>query len=136
MLQPENPLDPQNRNGCRHRKKENSMNLLDIIAAQEAKQKSIAQVERNMDPDWAAMAEAAIMAVVARSHEFTTDDVWEELGETSEPHERRAMGAAMLRVARQGLIAATDKTRPSARSVCHANPKRVWKVLDNTPTIA
>lgn len=112
------------------------MNLLDIIAAEEAKRAAIAQVERNMDPNWAALAEAAIMAVVARSQEFTTDDVWEELGGASEPHERRAMGAAMLRVARRGLIAATDRTRPSARSVCHANPKRVWKVLDNNPTIA
>lgn len=107
------------------------MNLLDIIAAEEAKRVAIAQVERNMDPDWAALAEVAIMAVIARSREFTTDDVWQELGNATEPHERRAMGAAMLRVAKQGLIAATDRTRPSARSVCHANPKRIWKVLDN-----
>lgn len=107
------------------------MDLLDIIASEEAKREAIARVERNMDPEWAELVNLAIRMVMSRQREFTTDDVWEELGDVEPPHERRAMGAAMLRLARQGLIQATDRTRPSARAVCHANPKRVWMVLDN-----
>lgn len=110
------------------------MNLLDIIAAKEAKREAIARVDRNMDPDWAAHAEAAIRSICSRMTEFTTDDVWEEMGGADLPHERRAMGAAMVRAARAGLIAATDRTRPSARPICHRNPKRVWAVLDNGST--
>jgi hypothetical protein len=107
------------------------MNLLDIIDAQEAKREAIARVEANMEPEWAAVVEKAIIMVAQKLGEFTTDDVWEELDGAVEPHERRAMGAAMLRVAKTGLIVATDRTRPSQRAVCHANPKRVWKVVDN-----
>lgn len=107
------------------------MNLLDIIASEEAKRQAIARVERNMEPDWAKMVDLAIKMVISRQREFTTDDVWDELDGTIEPHEKRAMGAAMLRVARKGLIQATDRTRPSARAICHANPKRIWMVVDN-----
>jgi hypothetical protein len=52
------------------------MNLLDIIAAEEAKQEAIARVDRNMDPDWAAHAVSAIRSICSRMTEFTTDDVW------------------------------------------------------------
>lgn len=110
------------------------MNLLDIIASEEAKRQAIARVERNMEPEWAELVELAIKMVMSRQQEFTTDDVWEELEDVEPPHERRAMGAAMLRFARKGLIRATDRTKPSARAVCHANPKRVWVVLDNGST--
>ena len=110
------------------------MNLLDLIASQEAKREAIERVDANMEKDWAALVEAAIMLVASRQPEFTTDDVWDELDGAIEPHERRAMGAVMLRVARKGVIAATDRTRPSARAVCHANPKRIWKVVDNGAT--
>lgn len=110
------------------------MNLLDLIAAQEAKREAIARVDANMEPAWAETVEKAIVLVANKLREFTTDDVWEELDGAVEPHERRAMGAAMLRVAKTGLIVATDRTRPSARAVCHANPKRVWRVVDNGPT--
>ena len=110
------------------------MNLLDIIASEEAKREAIARVERNMNPDWAELVEQAIMLVMSNCREFTTDDVWDELDGTIEPHEKRAMGAAMLRVARKGLIQATDRTRPSARAICHANPKRIWMVVDNGTT--
>lgn len=115
-------------------KGENQMNLLDIIASEEAKREAIARVGRNMNPDWAELVDQAIMLVLSKRREFTTDDVWDELDGTIEPHEKRAMGAAMLRVARKGLIHATDRTMPSARAVCHANPKRIWMVVDNGPT--
>ena len=110
------------------------MNLLDIIASQEAKREAIARVERNMEPDWAEIVDLAIKIVMSRQREFTTDDVWEELDGAVEPHEKRAMGAAMVRAARAGLIRATDRTRPSARPICHRNPKRVWMVVDNGTT--
>ena len=110
------------------------MNLLDIIASEEAKREAIARVERNMEPEWAELVDRAIMLVLSKRRDFTTDDVWDELDGMIEPHEKRAMGAAMLRVARKGLIQATDRTRPSARAVCHANPKRIWMVVDNGPT--
>jgi hypothetical protein len=45
------------------------------------------------------------------------------------PHEPRALGALMREAARNGLIEATDRVRPSERPQCHMNPKRVWRSL-------
>jgi hypothetical protein len=127
MLQPENPLNPQNRNGCRHRKKENSMNLLDIIAATEAKEKALQQVAEATDPTWATDITNIILNLATDT--FTTDDIWQAATDANLtiPHEPRALGAIMHRLARRHIIVATDSYTPSLRSACHRRPIRVWK---------
>ena len=57
---------------------------------------------------------------------FTTDDVWREIGDVAPP-EPRAMGAAMMRAKKAGLIRPTSEYRNSVRAECHARPVRIWK---------
>ena len=74
--------------------------------------------------DWIDFAMAAIRSVAARGKPFTTDDVWELLGE--HPAEPRAMGAAMTRARHEKLCKASQEWRLSSRVACHRRPLRVW----------
>jgi hypothetical protein len=102
------------------------MNLLDVIAATEAKEKAIATVATNTNPDW---WQACYNTIATTTNTFTTDDIWQALEDQSlpTPHEPRAMGAVLRHAAANGLIRATDTYRPSARVACHARPIRVWQ---------
>jgi hypothetical protein len=105
--------------------------LFDVPAAIEAKNQAIEQVEQNAAPSWKLHCEAAIRWLAKTRPEFTTDDVWELMHQRMNPmpHEPRALGAMMTNAAKAGLIAPTDRYIPSARPVCHRNPKRIWKSL-------
>lgn len=105
--------------------------ILDIDKARELRDKAIVRVDLAADPTWKKAADFAIRAVAYERAEFTTDEVWQTLHELAveSPHEPRALGAAMKRAARDGLISATNKIEQSARAVCHAAPKRVWRSM-------
>jgi hypothetical protein len=92
--------------------------------AQEAKVVAIKQVGVNAGSDWMRTGIETIRRVANRQPRLTTDDVWAEL--TSEPRERRAMGAAMTLAARAGIITPTSEYIPSKRVENHARPIRVW----------
>jgi hypothetical protein len=53
-----------------------AMNLLDIIAATEAKEKAIAAVATNTNPDW---WQACYNIIATTTNTFTTDDIWQAL---------------------------------------------------------
>jgi hypothetical protein len=55
---------------------------------------------------------------------FTTDDVWALLTTTTQ--EPRALGAAMLRAAKDHIIVGTDSYLESLRPASHRRPLRVW----------
>lgn len=95
--------------------------------AQEAKTVAVAQVGANAGP-WIRDALEAIRRVAHRQERVTTDDVWAEL--RVDPHERRAMGAAMTVAARAGIIWPTDEYIPSKRVENHARPIRVWRATN------
>jgi transcriptional accessory protein Tex/SPT6 len=105
--------------------------IFDALAAIEARDAAIIQVDFNADPQWKKAADMAIRAIAMDRPEMTTDDVWRWLHEVAieAPHEPRALGAAMKRAAREGIIVATDRVKQSARPECHARPVRVWKSL-------
>ena len=105
------------------------MNLLDIIAATEAKEKAIAQVATSTDPKWFAECYRIVVATATNTNDFTTDDIWQALADAQlpTPHEPRALGALMIAAHRAGLIAPTDRYRQSKRPECHARPIRVWQ---------
>ena len=105
------------------------MNLLDIIAATEAKEQAIQQVATNTNPYWAAQCRTIIQQIATTTNTFTTDDIWQALHDAylPTPHEPRAIGAILTAMARENLITATDTYRTSARAACHARPIRVWK---------
>lgn len=64
--------------------------------------------------------------------EFTSDDVWARMvdaGGVPPTHDNRALGAVMRWAASDGLIAATDRVRPSSRVRLHGSPRRIWRSL-------
>lgn len=106
------------------------MNLLDLIAAQDARDRAVAQVEEHADPVWVDRVTRVVMYVASTNPDgFTTDDVWEycETRSIPQPAEPRALGAIMLRLTRDGSIAKTGRYVTSRRKACHARPIPVWR---------
>lgn len=102
--------------------------LLDLVAAIDARDEAVTRVGRNADPAWADEVMHLIWVTATSSPDMTTDDIWALLRDTT-THEPRALGALMKRAAAEGWIAATDTYRPSQRVACHARPVRVWRSL-------
>lgn len=102
-----------------------------MTTATDTRDKAIAQVATNTDTAWAAQTLDIIKQIATDTFDFTTDDIWQALAETSlpTPHEPRALGALMLTAQRAGLIAPTDRYRQSQRPKCHARPIRVWQAV-------
>lgn len=57
---------------------------------------------------------------------FTTDDIWPLIPDHLQPHEPRAMGAAIVRARRRGLCIETQNFTPTRRPQAHRSPQRVW----------
>ena len=97
----------------------------------ELRDQALVDVAVNADPDWWQHAVNIVRDVAATSFDFTTDDVWCELERRNiaTPHEPRAIGAVVVAVKRLGLIAPTNRYRPSSRPECHARPIRVWQAV-------
>lgn len=107
------------------------VNLLDLIEAQDARDKAIQQVTDHADPVWIDRVTRLVMHVAAEHPEgFTTDDVWHECERSgiAQPAEPRALGAIMLRLARDSSIHKTGRYVTSRRKACHARPIPVWRL--------
>jgi hypothetical protein len=109
----------------------NKPRLETMNTATEARDKAITQVATNTDPTWATETMLIIKQIATNTFDFTTDDIWQQLSETSlpTPHEPRALGALMIAAQRAGLITPTDRYRQSKRPECHARPIRVWQAV-------
>lgn len=116
------------RNMASNRTRLATMNLLDIIAATEAKEQAIAQVATNTNPQWFANCYRIIVATATNTNNFTTDDIWQALHDAQlpTPHEPRAIGAVLRHAAANNIIRPTNEYRPSKRVACHSRPIRVW----------
>jgi hypothetical protein len=102
--------------------------LVDIFnraAAEEARDKALAAVERGAPEEWVTAALVAIRRVAATRKFFTTDDVWASLADAPTV-ERRALGALMRQACDRHWIEPTDRYEPSARVACHRRPVRIW----------
>lgn len=58
---------------------------------------------------------------------FTGDDVWRAVPDGVRPPEPRALGGAVRRARKLGLIESTETYRPSDRVECHGRPQLVWR---------
>jgi hypothetical protein len=96
-------------------------------SAEEAKRDAITRADAGSDGWIEHYALPAIRrALRERGPEITTDDVWALVGDVV-PNEPRAMGAAMTRARKAGLIVPTPEWRLSVRKECHRRPLRVWR---------
>ena len=109
--------------------KQNNHPEFNFEASVIARDEALIRVDENADADWKDAAEACILYVAARVQSFTTDDIWMELmvRDVKPPHEHRAMGSVMRKLACQGMI----KTIPgsfekSIMTGCHRRPKQRW----------
>jgi hypothetical protein len=102
-----------------------------MITGTQLRDQALVDVAVNADPDWWQHAVNIVRDIAATSFDFTTDDIWCELERRSiaTPHEPRAIGAVVVAVKRLGLIAPTNRYRPSNRPECHARPIRVWQAV-------
>lgn len=94
------------------------------LSAELAADEAIARVERGAPASWMSNARYVIYELCVKQPEFTTDDVWDVLGQPPEP---RAMGAVMRQVTRKGYCVGTDRYIKSKRRECHARPVKVWR---------
>lgn len=97
-----------------------------LFDAEEARDEAIARVEAHAPEGWVHRAKDAVALIALARFDFTTDDVWNALGE-DRPPEPRALGAVMKKMAGDGTIRATGEYRKSVRVDCHARPVAVWR---------
>lgn len=92
---------------------------------------SIARAEQNANAEWLEAARSAVRSVCVSNLWFTTDAVWDAIGDV-ETHEHRAMGAVMSWAQKEKLCRVTDRQQKSIRKACHSRPVRVWESLEAT----
>jgi len=91
---------------------------------------AIDQVEDNAQTLWLRDTFIAATAVAQCKRHFTTDDIWWVLDGVLTfrvTHERRAMGAVMRRLDREGIARPTNAFVKSVRPARHSGPIRVWQ---------
>jgi hypothetical protein len=90
----------------------------------------MARAEEGAGAAWMRAAAAAIARVARQKAEFVSEEVWTVGGLEMPPSgERRALGPAMKRAWKDGLIEPTERFVPSPRSSCHRAASRVWRSL-------
>lgn len=85
------------------------------------------QVQRECDRAWMQTALKTITALAASRYSLTSDEVWAAV--ELPPREARMIGNALRQAQAAGLIEPSDAHRPSARSLNHKRPVRVWRSL-------
>jgi hypothetical protein len=128
LLQPKQTSVYPRLYGTNNQQENTTMNLFDLATATDTKNKAIAQVASNANPDWYNQVYNIIRDIATTTDTFTTDDVWQaiEHQQLPTPHEPRALGAIMRHAQRDNLIQPTNSYVPSHRVACHARPIRVW----------
>ena len=96
----------------------------------ELRDQAVEAVGNAADSRWMKCALVTIVMLARRRERFTTDDVWktiEGINPNISPREPRAMGAAMTKAHRDGIIEPTAEYVQSTRPQNHARPIRVWR---------
>jgi hypothetical protein len=94
--------------------------------AKKLRDKAISQVEAHATAEFLVAADKAIRLAALKFSEFIVDDVWDFMPNVR-TEDNRAMGAAIKRAAREGVISPSDHYIPSEQRQCHGNPRRVWQ---------
>lgn len=87
------------------------------------------KADQNADGRWRHMVDAAIVACARKLAEVTVDEVIEEMGGIKNcptTHALDALGPAMCRAARMGILKSTNRVIRSKRPEAHGNRHTVW----------
>lgn len=99
------------------------------LATQEKIADGMAQVDANADPKWKHIFDGCVLAAAVRLQELTSDDVLEEyekLGHAPGTHNMAAIGPAMSRAAKMGILRRTDRVVRSKRLGKNGNRHNIW----------
>lgn len=92
-------------------------------------QEGMARADKNANPVWVHIFDACVLAAAKKKAEITSDDVLEEIEALPDPpstHSLAAIGPAMVRASKTGIIRASDRLQRSKRPEKHGNLGRVW----------
>jgi hypothetical protein len=96
--------------------------------AKQRRDQALDAIEQHSPAQFLFAADKAIRKTARQFTAFIIDDVWKNMPDVR-ADDNRAMGAAIRRAVREGVIVATDDYRPSEQPQCHANPRRIWQSL-------
>lgn len=105
-------------------------------AAEEAKDRAIAQVAFNNGNDLLKILSFAFEWVKYRAEEFTTEDIKDAFFRANPDYyirEPRVWGAVMLFLKKQRLCVPTGAYKISNSKICHRGHKAVWKPINPLP---
>ena len=98
-------------------------------AAQEKIADGMQRADENASDPWKVAFDGCLFAVARRKEELCSDDVLEEmerLGHKPETHNLAAIGPAMSRAAKRGVLSHTDRVKRSERPLKHGNRQNIW----------
>ncbi len=90
----------------------------------------MAQADQNADIRWKHIWDGCVLAAARQKQEITSDDVlleFEKLPTPPETHNLAAIGPAMLRAAKMGVITRTDRFERSKRPEKNGNLHAIWR---------
>ncbi len=90
----------------------------------------MAQADQNADERWKHIFDACVLAAARKKPEITSDDVLAEIEALPNPpdtHNLAAIGPAMMRAAKMGILKSTDRVTRSQRPNKHGNRHTVWQ---------
>jgi hypothetical protein len=107
--------------------------VIALKASFAAKHEAMERVDRNANAQWKKVMYALGVETAKRMPHLTSDeifDLYDATLQTAWTHEKRALGAVMQRLARDGIIRKSALPhRPSRRKTLHASPLQVWDSL-------
>jgi hypothetical protein len=89
----------------------------------------MAKADENANERWKHMWDAIVVAVARKKRELTSDDVLEEYETLNHPpgtHNLAAIGPAMKRAWKMGVLERTDRVVRSIRAEKNGNRHNVW----------
>jgi hypothetical protein len=97
--------------------------------AQEAITEAIQRVDDCANKDWKIVFDQCVIDAAHKKSEITSDDVlaeWEAIPNRPSTHNLAAIGPAMKRAAREGVLTSTNRVERSARAVKHGIRHTIW----------
>ena len=90
---------------------------------------AIMRVEMNADADWKQVAFEVGKRLARERQRVLSEDIFDALPDGVDTHEKRAMGAVMRRLNKEGILTPLDEYVMSPSLAGHGRPSRVWRSM-------
>jgi hypothetical protein len=87
------------------------------------------RADEHADPDWKLAFDYCVVEAARKKQEITSDDVlaeWEAIPDRPDTHNLSAIGPAMKRAAKDGVLSSTNRVICSGRAVKHGIRHTIW----------